>query len=102
MPIVPSSKPLSAWQRKQAAMLSHFASLEYLKNLHRMVSEAIDGFIEPLLSLAKQQRRDSILINPRWACVTRQRIGLITRCRSYGNFDLRWRRTSQDVRLNDT
>jgi hypothetical protein len=57
---------LTIWQNKQAAMLYHFASLDYLKNLHRLVSDAIDGFIEPLLVLAKEQGRDSVLIDPRW------------------------------------
>jgi hypothetical protein len=62
----PASQMLTTWQNKQAAMLYHFASLDYLKALHRMVSDAIDGFIEPLLLLAKEQRRDSVLVDPRW------------------------------------
>lgn len=57
---------LTTWQKKQAAILYHFASMDYLKGLHRMVSDAIDGFIEPLLLLAKEQRRDSALVDPRW------------------------------------
>lgn len=57
---------LSAWQKKQAAILYHFASMDYLKGLHRMVADAIDGFVEPLLLLAKEQGRDSVLVDPRW------------------------------------
>lgn len=57
---------LGAWQRKQAAMLYHFASLDYLKGLHRLVSDAMNGFIEPLLSAAKAQGRDTVLVDPRW------------------------------------
>lgn len=57
---------LTKWQKTQAAMLYHFASMDYLKGLHRMISDAIDGFIEPLLMLAKEQRRDSVLVDPRW------------------------------------
>lgn len=57
---------LSPWQAKQAAMLYHFASLDYLRGLHRMVSDAMNGFIEPLLTTAKDQGRDSVLIDPRW------------------------------------
>lgn len=63
-----SSDPLAltAWQKKQAAMLYHFASLDYLKRLYHMVTDTIDGFIEPLLAQAKQQGRDSVLVDPRW------------------------------------
>jgi hypothetical protein len=62
-----SSEPrLTTWQRKQAAMLYHFASIDYLKGLHRMVSDLMNGFIDPLLSAAKQQGRDSVLVDPRW------------------------------------
>ena len=57
---------LSDWQKKQAAMLYHYSSLEYLKYLHRMVTNLIDGIIDPLLVLAKYQDRDSIFISSRW------------------------------------
>jgi hypothetical protein len=43
---------LSLWHRKQAAMLYHFASLDHLKGLHRMVNQLIDGVVDPLLDLA--------------------------------------------------
>ncbi len=58
--------PLSAWQKTQAAMLYHFASLDYLKGLHRMVSQLMDGVVDPLLDLAKAQHRDSFLVDERW------------------------------------
>jgi hypothetical protein len=57
---------LSPWQKKQAAMLYHFSSLDYLKDLHRLVSEAIAGEVDPLLSLAKTQGRDPLLTDPIW------------------------------------
>lgn len=62
-----SAQPtLSDWQKKQAAMLYHFASLDYLKGLHRMVSDLIDGILDPILALSKSQNRDSVLIDARW------------------------------------
>jgi hypothetical protein len=57
---------LTAWQKKQAAMLYHFTSVEYLENLHQMVSDLINGVIDPLLATAKAQNRDKLLINPVW------------------------------------
>jgi hypothetical protein len=67
IPVLKSAVPeLSNWQRKQAAMLYHFASLDYLKGLHRLVSDAMNGFIEPLLLAAKEQGRDSVLVDPQW------------------------------------
>jgi hypothetical protein len=57
---------LSQWQIKQAAVLYHFASLDYLKGLHRMVSSLVDGVVDPLLALAKEQNRDAFLKDPRW------------------------------------
>lgn len=67
LPVLDAEPPsLTAWQKKQAAMLYHYASLDYLKQLHQMVSDLIDGVIEPLLILAKEQGRDSVLIDPRW------------------------------------
>jgi hypothetical protein len=57
---------LSSWQKAQAALLYHFASLDYLKELHRMVSNLMDGVVDPLLTLSKSQNRDSALKDPRW------------------------------------
>jgi hypothetical protein len=65
--VLSSNEPkLTVWQQKQAAVLYHFASLDYLKGLHRMVTDLMNGFIEPLLSAAKEQGRDSVLVDPRW------------------------------------
>lgn len=57
---------LTAWQKKQAAMLYQFASLEYLKGLHQMVSTLIDGVLDPMVELSKNQNRDSVLCDTRW------------------------------------
>ena len=57
---------LSAWQKVQAAMLYHYASLDYLKGLHQMVSELMDGEIDPLINLARAQGRDAVLRDARW------------------------------------
>ena len=52
-------------QKKQAALLYHFASLDYLKGLQQRVNDLM-AFIDPTLDLAKAQNRDSVLIDPRW------------------------------------
>lgn len=57
---------LSAWHKRQAAMLYHFASFDYLKGLHSLVSRAIVDEVEPLLSLAKTEGRDAYLTDPVW------------------------------------
>lgn len=63
-----SSTPirLTAWQKKQAAMLYHFSSLEYLRGLHKMVSDLINGVVDPLLDMAKLQGRDQLLVSKVW------------------------------------
>jgi hypothetical protein len=65
-PKSPSMPTLHPWQKIQAAMLYHFASIDYLKELHQMVSNLIDGTVDPLLALSKNQNRDSDLSDPRW------------------------------------
>lgn len=57
---------LTAWQKKQAAMLYHYSSEEYLRKLHRMVYDLVNGVVEPLLDLAKAQGRDRVLSNSVW------------------------------------
>lgn len=57
---------LDDWQKKQAAILYEFSSLGYLRGLHRLVSDLIDGVVDPLLALAKDQGRDAFLKDPRW------------------------------------
>lgn len=57
---------LSPWRRAQAAMLYHFTSLDYLRALHKMVSDLIGGFVDPLLDMAKAQGRDTVLLSKQW------------------------------------
>jgi hypothetical protein len=76
--LTPHEIQLDDWRRKQAAMLYNYASLDYLKGLHRMVTDLMNGFIEPLLSAVKEQGRDSVLVDPRWGHGTRWKIGQIT------------------------
>lgn len=57
---------LTTWQKKQAAMLYRFASLDYLKGLQTMVNNLINGVVDPTLDLAKVQQRDKLLVDARW------------------------------------
>lgn len=57
---------LIPWRRAQAAMLYHFTSLDYLRALHKMVSDLIGGFVDPLLDMAKAQGRDNLLLSRVW------------------------------------
>lgn len=57
---------LTPWQKKQAAMLYHYSSEEYLRKLHRMVYDLVNGVVEPLLDLAKAQGRDRVLRSSVW------------------------------------
>jgi hypothetical protein len=66
LPTISSLPRLTSWQKTQAAMLYHYASLDYLKGLHRIVSDLMDEVVDPIVDLAKQQGRDSILVNERW------------------------------------
>jgi hypothetical protein len=61
-----SRTKLTAWQQKQAAMLSYFSSVDYLMELHKMVSCLINGTVEPVLDQARLQKRDAVLVDPRW------------------------------------
>jgi hypothetical protein len=56
---------LTPWQKKQAVLLYHFASLEFLKGLQQRVNDLI-AFIDPTLDLAAVQNRDSVLASKRW------------------------------------
>jgi hypothetical protein len=60
-----NSASLSTWQKKQIALLYHFASLSYLKELSQRVNEVI-AFGDQTLDTAKMQRRDALLISPQW------------------------------------
>jgi hypothetical protein len=57
---------LTAWQKKQAGMLHYFVSEEYLRELHRLVTQLVEGNIDPLLETVKSQGRDALLIDPVW------------------------------------
>lgn len=47
-------------------MLYKYTSLAYLKQLHTVVTQAIDGVIDPLLDFATAQGRDKVLVSPQW------------------------------------
>lgn len=57
---------LDPWHRRQAAMLYHFSSLEYLNSLHIAISSLIDEVINPALDLAAIHGRDGVLADERW------------------------------------
>lgn len=57
---------MTPWKKKQAAMLFYFSSLEYLATLHELVTNLINGTVEPILDLAKKQQRDVLLKDDRW------------------------------------
>jgi hypothetical protein len=61
-----SQDQLPSWQKKQAGMLHYFTSEEYLRQLHRLVTQLVDGNIDPLLETVKAQGRDALLIDAVW------------------------------------
>jgi len=56
---------LSLTQKRQATMLYHWMSQEYLEGLKAMIDALIDG-VDVDLALAKVQGRDLVLANDRW------------------------------------
>lgn len=56
---------LSQWQKYQVSLLYHFASFDYLKGLQQRL-HALMLFVDPTLDLAKLQRRDALLNDPKW------------------------------------
>ena len=56
---------LTLRQKKQATLLYHYASLEYLKPVQKMVNDVIKG-IDITLQLASDEGRDRFLVNERW------------------------------------
>jgi hypothetical protein len=56
---------LSGWQRKQVALLYHFASLDYLQGLLARLNDLLD-FVDATLDKAKTQQRDRLLTDTRW------------------------------------
>jgi len=56
---------LNVWQKRQAALLYHFASLDYLKGLKRLIDAMIQG-ADILLDTAQSQGRDALIVDERW------------------------------------
>ncbi|HSD40071.1 MAG TPA: hypothetical protein VLC92_21405 [Rhodocyclaceae bacterium] len=56
---------LTKWQKRQAALLYHFASLDYLKGLKKLVDDFVSG-VDITLDLAQQQGRDELIVNSQW------------------------------------
>ena len=59
------NRALSLHQKRQAALLYHWMSLDYLKGLKTLLDALIQG-ADVRLELAKQQGRDAVLTNERW------------------------------------
>jgi hypothetical protein len=57
---------LDPWRVRQAAMLYHYASVDYLKGLHQLVTQLLNGLIEQILDLTREQGRDRVLVDARW------------------------------------
>lgn len=47
-------------------MLYKYTSLDHLKELHTVVTQAIDGVVDPLLETASAQGRDQLLTSHQW------------------------------------
>lgn len=56
---------LTLWQKKQATILNHFSSIDYLNGLLFHINNLFK-FIDPTMELAQAQDRDSIVISERW------------------------------------
>ncbi len=56
---------LNIHQKRQATLLYHWMSLDYLKGLKAMIDALIKG-VDVNLALARQQGRDELIANPRW------------------------------------
>jgi hypothetical protein len=56
---------LSLQQKRQATLLYHWMSLDYLKGLKTLIDALLQG-VDVELELAKQQGRDALLTNDRW------------------------------------
>lgn len=57
--------PLSLWQKRQAALLYYWMSLDYLKGLKKMIDKLMAG-TDVLLDLAQSQGRDALITDERW------------------------------------
>ena len=56
---------LNKWQKRQATLLNHFSSLDYLKGLKRLLDDFVNG-VDVTLGLAERQGRDELIVNKRW------------------------------------
>lgn len=65
-PLTPAPEfTLNKWQKRQATLLYHFSSMEYLKGLKKLLDQFISG-VDITLDLAQAQGRDELIANPRW------------------------------------
>jgi len=64
-PTAPPEFQLNKWQKRQATLLYHFASLDYLKGLKKLLDDFVNG-VDITLDLAQQQGRDQFIANERW------------------------------------
>lgn len=65
-PLAPTPEfRLNKWQKRQAAMLYHFASINYLKGLKKLLDDFVNG-VDVTLDHAAQQNRDEALADVRW------------------------------------
>lgn len=60
-----STVVLTSWQKKQAALLYYFASLEYLKGLYERVHQLQD-YVDTILDKSRTEGRDNFLRDARW------------------------------------
>lgn len=60
-----TSSVLSPWKKKQAALLYHFASFDYLKGLYERVHQLQD-YAEAILGKSRDEGRDKFLRDARW------------------------------------
>lgn len=54
---------LSKWQKRQATLLYHFASLDDLMGLKKLVDDFVNG-VDIALDFAQKQGRDQLIANP--------------------------------------
>ena len=57
--------PLSIYQKRQAAILYHYASLDYLKGVIPLIDAVIDAYLR-VTETAQAQGRDAVLNSKRW------------------------------------
>lgn len=52
---------LSPWQARQASMLYHYSSLEYVKMLHRLVEDFVSRAVDPIQMFKGLQKGTAVL-----------------------------------------